>query len=59
MECKAFEYVLDIELEKTNFSQGLRDLIVFADQGKIICSFVYDYNNKTFAECGRYYLTSG
>ena len=39
IECVAFEYVVDFELERQIF---------FADKSKIVHSFVYGYNNKTF-----------
>ena len=44
MECVAFEYVLDFQLERLTSAKGLD--MFFSDKSKIVCSFIYGCNNN-------------
>ena len=50
MECVAFEYDLDFELERPSSAKRLASVIYFDDESKSVCIFLYGNNNKPFME---------
>ena len=51
MECVAFEFILDFDLEGKTSAKKLEMQYFFLDKNKNVCNFVHGYKNNIFVQC--------